>query len=382
MEEAHMRAAKLAASSSILALLFAACSGATPSANPTAAGAATSAPSVAATSAATAAPSVAAPSASAAPTAAASQAMTSVSFRFDWIETPGDTAIRAALDQGFFKANGLDVTTTVGSGSTDAVTLTGAGQFQMGQASALAVVTGVGAGVPVKAVAIEYQTDPNGMISRPDAPIKIPTDLYGKKYGIQQGSSLLYYKAILAVNALDESKITEVPIGFDIAPLIAKQIDGLIDFGDGELIETRHALKTEPTWAPLQDWGVKTYGTTLIVNNGFAASNPAAVKGFVKAYAQGIKWAVENPDAAVAMMQKVYADADAAGLKERVLAALKYFTNDATKTKGVGWQDEARWQTENIDLAKRIGLITKDIKAADVMSNDYLPSEPILATPK
>jgi NitT/TauT family transport system substrate-binding protein len=307
--------------------------------------------------------------------------MTTVSFRFDWIETPGDTAVRAALDQGYFKANGLDVVTTVGSGSTDAVTLVGAGQFQMGQASSLAVVTGVGNEVPVKAVAVEYQTDPNGMLSRPDAPIKVPTDLYGKKYGIQQGSSVLYYKAVVAVAGLDVSKITEVPIGFGIEPVVAKQVDGLIDFGDGELIELRHALKAEPVWAPLQDWGIKTYGTTLIANNNFAASNPEAVKGFVKAYLQGIKWAEENPDAAVAMMQKVYADADAEGLKERVLAALTYFTNDATKTKGVGWMDETRWQADTIDLALKIGLITKPIKAADVMSNDFLPSEPIMVTP-
>src|SRR4029077_9397703 len=121
-------------------------------------------------------------------TPATSAAPVAVNFRFDWIETDGDVAVRAALDQGYFKAEGLDVTTTVGTGSTDAVTLTGAGQFDMAQADSLAVITGVGAGVPVKAVAIEYQTNPNGMISRPDTPIRVPTDLYGKRYCVQQGS--------------------------------------------------------------------------------------------------------------------------------------------------------------------------------------------------
>ena len=43
--------------------------------------------------------------------------LTEVKFRFDWIETPGDTAIRAAMDQGFFAENGIFVNPVVGSGS-------------------------------------------------------------------------------------------------------------------------------------------------------------------------------------------------------------------------------------------------------------------------
>jgi NitT/TauT family transport system substrate-binding protein len=242
------------------------------------------------------------------------------------------------------------------------------------------VVTGVGNGVPVKAVAVEYQQDPNGMISRPDAPIKVPTDLYGKKYGIQQGSSLLYYQAVTAVNNLDRSKITEVPTGFDVAPLLQKQIDGLIDFGDGELIQVRDALGVEPVFAPIADWGVNTYGTTLIANNDFAAAHPELVKGFVDAYVKGLKWAEENPDAAVAMMQKVYSAADPAGMDKRVRAALTYFINPATKTNGIGWQDEQRWQQGNVDLAKTIKLITKDLTAAEVFTNEFLPATPVIAS--
>ena len=104
-------------------------------------------------------------------------------------------------------------------------------------------------------------------------------------------------------------------------------------------------LGTEPVWAPLDQWGVNTYGTTLIANDTFAQDHPDLVKGFVDAYAKGIKWAEENPDAAVAMMQKAYPDADPAGLEKRVRAALTYFLNDYSATNGVGAIDPDRWQT-------------------------------------
>jgi NitT/TauT family transport system substrate-binding protein len=300
-----------------------------------------------------------------------------VRFRFDWIETPGDTPMQVAIAKGFFKDANLDVTTTVGTGSTDSVTLTGSGQFDIAQASSLAVVVGVGSGVPVKSIGVLYQTDPNGMISRPDSPIKVPTDLYGKKYGIQQGSSLLYYTAVVAVNKLDRTKITEVPTGFDVAPLIAKQIDGLIDFADGEVVLTRQALKAEPVFVKVKDWGVTTYGTTLIASNSFAAANGDAVKAFVAAYARGLKYSLENPAEAVTIMQKVYADADPALLKEKVMAALPYFVNSDTDGKGLLYQSTDVWQKE-MDLSLQIQMIKSAVTVQQSVDSGFLPSPAIM----
>ena len=313
-------------------------------------------------------------------TVAASTAPVAVNFRFDWIETPGDIAVRSAIDQGFFKAEGLNVTTTVGTGSTDAVTLTGAGQFDMGQGDSLAVITGIGAGVPVVAVAAEYQVNPNAMISRPDDPIKQPTDLYGKKYCVQQGSSLLYYQAVVAVNNLDRSKITEVPIGFDVAPLVQKQCDGLIDFIDGEVIQVSDALKQPAVYVQLANWGVNAYGNVLFANKSFAQAHPDAVKGFVKAYEEGIQWAEANPAAALAMMQKVYSDAPADIMAQRIPATLPLLVNQDTATNGVGHQDASRWTSE-IALALQINLIKSSLTADQIMTNSYQPATPIMASP-
>ena len=361
-----MRLTKWAAVGPTLALVLAAC---TSSATPVPTTAPTGAPS----KAPTAAP------ATTAPTAAPTAAPVKIRFRFDWIETPGDTAMRIALNQGFFRDAGLDVTTTVGTGSTDSVTLTGAGQFDIAQASSLAVVVGVGAGVPIKSVGVLYQGDPNGMISRPDNPIRVPTDLYGKRYGIQQGSSLLYYQAVVAVNNLDRAQITEVPTGFDIAPLAAKQIDGLIDFADGEVILVRQAIKAEPVFVPIKDWGVVTYGTTLIVNNYFADQKPEVVRAFVLAFAKGLKFAVENPDQTVSIMQQVYSSVDRATLGDRVRAALKYFTSADTTKSGVLFQNTGTWQAE-LDLALKLKMIKSALTFRDVMNNGFLPNPPLIAT--
>ncbi len=362
-----MRVRNLLALSVSLVLLLSACASSATTAPPTGTPATGATATPGATPAATA-------------TVGASTAPVAVNFRFDWIETPGDIAVRSAIDQGFFTAEGLNVTTTVGTGSTDAVTLTGAGQFDMGQGDSLAVITGIGAGVPVVAVAAEYQVNPNAMISRPDDPIKQPTDLYGKKYCVQQGSSLLYYQAVVAVNNLDRSKITEVPIGFDVAPLVQKQCDGLIDFIDGEVIQVSDALKQPAVYEQLANWGVDAYGNVLFANKSFAQAHPDAVKGFVKAYEEGIQWAEANPAAALAMMQKVYSDAPADVLAQRIPATLPLLINQDTAANGVGHQDATRWTSE-IALALQINLIKSSLTADQIMTNSYQPATPIMATP-
>jgi NitT/TauT family transport system substrate-binding protein len=306
---------------------------------------------------------------------------TSINFRFDFIKTPGDIAFLSAEAQGYFEEENLEVTRTVGSGSTDSVTLTGAGQFQMAQAAATAVVVGVASGVPVKSVGVLYATDANGMVSRPDAPVREPTDLYGKKYGVRQGTNLLLYQAVVAKFDLDRSQITEVPIGFGIEPIIVKQIDAFIQFGDGELVDVRNTLEEEPVWVPLGDWDIHTYGTTLIVNTDWAAENEDAVRGFVRAYAKGLKWALENPDDAITLIQEVYSDVDAKSLNDRLTAALPYFYNEDSEEHGLLWMNEDRWRTDVIDLARQVELITTDVPVEDAMTNEYLPDPAVFAAP-
>ena len=362
-----MRATKVSIVLPALALIVAACSAA---ATPVPTKAPTAAPTAAATTAATAAP-------TAAPT---TPPLAKIRFRFDWIKTPGDTAMQVAISNGYFREANLEVTTTIGTGSTDSVTLTGAGQFEMAQAASLNLAVGVANGVPVKAVGVLYQKDPNGMISRQDAPIRVPTDLYGKKDCIQQGSSLQYYKAVVAANKLDTSKITEVPVGFDVAPLVQKQCDGLIDFADGEVLLVKQAMNADPVFVPVKDWGVTTYGTTLLVSNAFASSNADAVKRFVNAFARGLKYAVENPAAAATIMRSAYSDVDGALLQAKVLAAYKFWTSPDTDTNGVLFNSTDVWQKE-LDLARQIGLISKTLAPADVMTNDFLPKPGVMAKP-
>jgi ABC-type nitrate/sulfonate/bicarbonate transport system substrate-binding protein len=314
------------------------------------------------------------------PSPAGGGELTPVRFRFDWISTVADTPVLVAKAQGFFEDAGLDVITTTGSGSTDSVTLTGAGQHDLAVANSLAAVVGVEQGIPVKSVGVLYQTDANGLLSLPTNPVNSPQELEGKRFGLQQGSSLIMYQALLGATGIDRSKVIEVPIGFGVEPLLEQQIDAMINFGDGERILVQQQIGEDPVFLPLADYGVDPYGQTLIANSSFAEQRPEVVKAFLDAYARGLAWAIEHPDEATAILQEAYPDVDPETLALELPIAISYWANDDTAANGLLHQDPARWQ-RTVELARDVDLIESDVNPEDVYTNDYLPTQPVTPSP-
>ena len=58
------------------------------------------------------------------------------------------------------------------------------------------------------------------------------------------------------------------------------------------------------------DYGLKLYSNAIIVNAKFAAENPEAVKGFLRAFLKGLKDTVANPTHAIELVLRRNEDDD------------------------------------------------------------------------
>jgi NitT/TauT family transport system substrate-binding protein len=366
-----MRASRLAAFGSVATLLLSAC---TAAATPTPTKAPTAAPTAAPASAA------ATQAATQAPTAAPCTGNTTIKWRFSWTPTTAWTFILAAQALGYDKANCVTVQITPGTGSTDSVTLTGAGQFDMAEASALAVATGNGNGRPNQSIGVFYQNDPHGIISRADTPIKSAADIIGKKMGISQGSSTLLWQAIVKKNNIDLSKVTVLPIGFGVEPLVTKQVDGMVDYFDGAYVTVTSALKGASNFLPIADLGIGQYGSVILVNKTWAATHGDAIKNFMRMYAQGLKWSLENPASAVPILRSRATELGNQEATDFLTRTLSLLTSADTKTKGLLYQDANRLKTGTLELAQSVGLTKTALDPSAVMTNDYQPNPPITTT--
>ena len=86
-----------------------------------------------------------------------------------------------ALDKGYYKAEGLDVTILRGQGSIDAVKKVATGAAMIGFADAGALVLArSNDNIPVKLLAIVYATPPHAIFALADSGIKGAKDIEGK----------------------------------------------------------------------------------------------------------------------------------------------------------------------------------------------------------
>ena len=71
-------------------------------------------------------------------------------------------------------------------------------------------------GAPLKIIGSTYQKNPFTIVSLAANSITAPDDLIGKKIGVQAGVNETLFDALLEVNKIDASKVTKVPVQYDL----------------------------------------------------------------------------------------------------------------------------------------------------------------------
>ena len=104
------------------------------------------------------------------PVAAVAQSMTDVVLRTDYRFNGYVTPFALALERGYYKAAGLNVTIEQGQGSATTIQTVAAGNDTLGLADSSTMVRGVSAqGIPVKLISVYTQTGTQGFIYHPES---------------------------------------------------------------------------------------------------------------------------------------------------------------------------------------------------------------------
>lgn len=176
---------------------------------------------------------------------------------------------------------------------------------------------------------------------------------------------------------IDARKVTIVTIGFTVRePILA---GGQVDAITGFSFSSYFTLKD--SGVPLDDivvmlmgdYGLKLYSNAIIVNAKFAAENPEALRGFLRAFLKGLKDTVASPTRAIESVLRRNEVAKKEVELERLRMAIRdNILTPEVQTNGYGGVDVTRFE-QAID---QIGLAHK-FKAkptvADVFDPSFLP---------
>jgi ABC-type nitrate/sulfonate/bicarbonate transport system substrate-binding protein len=290
-----------------------------------------------------------------------------VSLLIDWKAEPTYAGFYIAKERGFYQKRGLDVTVVEGSGATISATVIGdGGTYFIGSCSGEAAAIARSKQIPVRSVAVYYHDVPTVLYSRADTPIRQPSDMIGKRIGIIDGSITVdEYRGILVANNIDRAKIREVGAGFDVAPLLAKKVDGLMNYQELTPVQLRlqgHDI-VEMRFA---DYGLKAYSLNLIVNDAALQREGDAIRKIVEATNEAYEFIRSNPDEAASIFSKTFPEKDPNYVRESLKIVAKLLGDGL-----VGQQTRQGWAA-TIATLKSLGLVQGDLKVEDVAAEGYL----------
>jgi NitT/TauT family transport system substrate-binding protein len=264
-----------------------------------------------------------------------------VTVRLKWFNQAQFAGFYVAQQNGYYKAAGLDVNIQPGGPDFPAVQMVTGGNEQFGVTGADQILIARSKGVPVVALAVIYRRNPFVLFSLAKSGIKTPADFAGKTIGVKiGGNEELIYRAVLAKAGIDTTKLTEMPVKFDITPLLT----GTVDVWPGYLINEVLAAKEKGFDVNViypADFGIDLYADTLFTTEKMLKEKPEVVRNFVAATLKGWDAAIAAPEDAAKITvkfggDKLTYDHELAMMK----ASLPLLKPD---NKPVGFMDAAGW---------------------------------------
>ncbi|MEO5324469.1 ABC transporter substrate-binding protein [Mesorhizobium sp. CC13] len=310
---------------------------------------------------------------------AAAQELTKVRFLHEWRFEGHVSPFLVALDKGFYKEEGLDVTIDPGTGSLDGINRIAAGAYDLGQMDLNALIKYRDAtdAVPIKAVLITYNKPPFAILTLKKNNITTPKDLEGRILGAPAADAAYSHWPILAkLNDVDSSKIKIENVGFPVreALLAQGQVDAVTAFSSNKLgVKAAGVADGDIGMLLMSDFGLDLYGSAVMTNPAFMRDNPDAVRKFVKATIKGFFSAFADPEGAIASLRKYnpVAKADIELERLKLVTQLSYLTDDV-RQNGFGDADMGRLGRSIEQLAIAFQFKNKP-KPEDVYTAEFLP---------
>lgn len=301
-----------------------------------------------------------------APAAIPAPALTPVTLQLKFDPGAQFAGFYAAIQNGYYRDEGLDVTPLPGSVNIDVLQTVLDGKAHFGVAGAIELIPARANGEPLRAIGTIFRRNPNVFFSLSTSGITRPQDFVGKKIRSVSDMPLMLH-AVAARVGIRPDQYTEMNLPPDVVSFATGEVPVWGGYSTGLLLLVRQAGYDVNIIYP-DDYGVHFYGDTVFTTDKVIAENPGLVLRFLRASLKGWTYAVENPAPMGPIVVKYMASGDAA-LESAKMAASIPLVN--TGEDYVGWMRPDIWSGMESTLRAQ-GILTKTLHLTKVYTTDFL----------
>ena len=279
-------------------------------------------------------------------------------------------------DKGFFKARGIELGYVPGAGGGDALRNLLSGQADVAFTDPGSFFTALDKGEKLRAIYDIYPQNVFNVVSLKSQNILKPADLKGKRIGVYSLASGTRQNLQVLLNqaGLTEADVTVVVTGLlNFAPLMQGQVDATAATDTGLLVGRQKGLGGVNVMEIKNHLNISS--DFFVVREDTYQQKKDVLKRFLQAYQDSAKWMMQSPEEAAKLAVKYAIDGQNASMNLDIIRLRNESSVSAiTDQRGLGAFDMAGLQ-KGANAYKAFGVIQRDIKISDVVSQDLLPNQ-------
>jgi NitT/TauT family transport system substrate-binding protein len=302
-----------------------------------------------------------------------------VKFRTNFVPEGNNAAFFYAVEQGYYRDEGLDVEILDGKGSGPTAQDVDAGNIEFGKVGSITLMQSNAEGAELVSVANINGRNSFGLIVPEDSPVQGVKDLVGRTVIVSAGSpETIYLPAALRQNGIDASKVKLLAVDSSAKTSVyaSGKGDALatnIPFGI-PVIQAKRPSRT----IPFGDVGAPFPNYSLITQRELLDKEPDLVAGFLRATLKGQAEAANHPDAAVAALIKGRPQADPEVSKGQFEAAGEFTCSEGQSGKPQGYHSPEEWDAA-ARLLEKFGEVDP-FDAAALYTNKFMDGPDSVST--
>lgn len=264
-----------------------------------------------------------------------------VTLRLKWFNQAQFAGYYVAQQKGCYRSAGLDVSIQPGGPDFPAIQMVAGGSEQFGVTGADQILIARSKGIPVVALAVLYRRDPFVLFSLKSSGIDSVAQFRGRRIGVKiGGNEELIYRAMLKSAGVSATELTEVPVEFDLTPLLTRSVDVWPGYVINEVLAVKEKGYAVNIISP-SSYGISLYADTLFTTEKFLQDHPDVVRAFVSASLKGWNEAIADPQEAARFTLKYGHGLNYAHELAMMKASIPFLKPDASP---VGSMSLAGWQ--------------------------------------
>jgi NitT/TauT family transport system substrate-binding protein len=293
-----------------------------------------------------------------------------VSIQLQWVTQAQFAGYYVALDKGWYRDEGIDLTIKPGGPDLAPIDLVASGKSQFGTSLLADLCVAVQKGQEVISIGQIQQKNGLLLIAKKSSGIMQPKDFVGKRVGVWLGSWEAQFDVLLANEGIALQDVEVTSQGFSMDPFLEGDLDvaSAMVYNEYQTVLESGMKAEDLNIIDYADYGLGFPGDTLFTSRKVAEHHPDLCIRMLRASLRGWQYAINNPEEAADIVLKY--DKTGTQTRQHQISMMKEISKLMQMPgRDIGYTD--RTTVKQTIYILRQGVLSGPLQPEDVYTNDF-----------